>query len=149
MMNKTEYFKLMIICQTYNLIKVWKMWYYHIFKTHLTNNHQFKIYVRFVEMTCRRNEIVDEINLSTKRIIWRCGVDEMTCRRLDPNHCGIVTLWVNACICKRNRMVQIYRDDILDAYVIPYAGTISDFLLQEGNTQTRSHTTVIVDDYLQ
>ncbi|KFM64816.1 Transposable element Tcb2 transposase, partial [Stegodyphus mimosarum] len=43
---------------------------------------------------------------------------------------------------------QIYRDDILDAYVRPYAGAIGDaFLLQDDNA--RPHRARIVDDYLQ
>ncbi|GBL90629.1 hypothetical protein AVEN_219300-1 [Araneus ventricosus] len=51
----------------------------------------------------------------------------------------LVSLWVGA---------QTYRDDILDAYVRPYAGTIgNDFLLQDDNA--RLHRACIVDDYLQ
>ncbi|GBN24624.1 Transposable element Tcb1 transposase [Araneus ventricosus] len=43
---------------------------------------------------------------------------------------------------------QAYRDDILHAYVHPYAGAIGDdFLLQDDNA--RSHRARIVDDYLQ
>ncbi|KFM62332.1 Transposable element Tcb1 transposase, partial [Stegodyphus mimosarum] len=43
---------------------------------------------------------------------------------------------------------QVYRDDILDAYMRPYAGAISDaFLLQDDNA--RPHRVSIVDDYLQ
>ena len=43
---------------------------------------------------------------------------------------------------------QIYRDDILDAYMHPYAGAIGDaFRLQDDNA--RPHRDLIVDDYLQ
>ncbi|GBM35827.1 Transposable element Tc3 transposase [Araneus ventricosus] len=43
---------------------------------------------------------------------------------------------------------QAYRDNILDAYVRPYAGAIGDdFLLQDDNA--RLHRARIVDDYLQ
>ncbi|GBN76007.1 Transposable element Tc1 transposase [Araneus ventricosus] len=43
---------------------------------------------------------------------------------------------------------QAYRDDILHAYVRPYAGEIGDgFLLQDDNA--RPHRARIVDDYLQ
>ena len=43
---------------------------------------------------------------------------------------------------------QSYRDDILDAYVRPYAGEIGDvFLLQDDNA--RPHEASIIDDYLQ
>ena len=43
---------------------------------------------------------------------------------------------------------EVYRDDILDAYVHPHAGAIGDvFLLQDDNA--RPHGAHIVDDYLQ
>ncbi|GBM43825.1 hypothetical protein AVEN_166223-1 [Araneus ventricosus] len=43
---------------------------------------------------------------------------------------------------------QTYRDDILDAYVRPYAGAIvDDFLLQDDNARPRRAR--ILDDYLQ
>ncbi|KFM63970.1 Transposable element Tcb2 transposase, partial [Stegodyphus mimosarum] len=43
---------------------------------------------------------------------------------------------------------QVYRDDILDAYVCPFAGAIGDaFLLQDDNA--RPHRARIIDDYLQ
>ena len=43
---------------------------------------------------------------------------------------------------------HVYRDDILDAYVRPYAGAIGDaFLLQDDNA--RPHRARIVDVYLQ
>ncbi|GBL96397.1 hypothetical protein AVEN_43715-1 [Araneus ventricosus] len=43
---------------------------------------------------------------------------------------------------------KAYRDDILDAYVCPYAGAIGDdFLLQDDNAKL--HRARIVDDYLQ
>ncbi|KFM65636.1 hypothetical protein X975_01003, partial [Stegodyphus mimosarum] len=43
---------------------------------------------------------------------------------------------------------QVYRDDILDAYVCPYAGAVGDaFLVQDNNS--RPHGAPIVDDYLQ
>ena len=43
---------------------------------------------------------------------------------------------------------QIYRDDILDAYVIPYAWAIGNaFRLQDDNARPRRDR--IVDDYLQ
>ncbi|KFM66351.1 Transposable element Tc3 transposase, partial [Stegodyphus mimosarum] len=43
---------------------------------------------------------------------------------------------------------QVYRDDILDAYVCPYPEGIGDaFLLQDNNV--RPHRAHIIDDYLQ
>ncbi|GBM71032.1 hypothetical protein AVEN_272378-1 [Araneus ventricosus] len=45
------------------------------------------------------------------------------------------------------RPSQAYKDDILDAYVLPYAGAIGDdFLLQDDNTIP--HRSRIMDDYL-
>ena len=49
---------------------------------------------------------------------------------------------------KGTENAEVYRDDILDAYVRPYAGAIGDaFLLQDDNA--RPHRARIVDDYLQ
>ncbi|KFM62659.1 Transposable element Tc1 transposase, partial [Stegodyphus mimosarum] len=44
--------------------------------------------------------------------------------------------------------LRVYRDDIFDAYVHPYAGPIGDaFLLHYENART--HRAHIIDDYLQ
>ncbi|GBL84078.1 hypothetical protein AVEN_100925-1 [Araneus ventricosus] len=41
-----------------------------------------------------------------------------------------------------------YRDEILDPYVLPYAGAIgNDFILMDDNA--RPHRTVVVADYLE
>ncbi|GBM82953.1 hypothetical protein AVEN_68103-1 [Araneus ventricosus] len=49
---------------------------------------------------------------------------------------------------RSGQIAKSYRDDILDAYVRPYAGAIGDdFLLQDDNA--RPNRTRIVDDYLQ
>ncbi|GBM13061.1 hypothetical protein AVEN_101910-1 [Araneus ventricosus] len=44
--------------------------------------------------------------------------------------------------------VQAFRDDILDAYVRPYAGAIGDDFLQKDD-KARPHRARIVGDYLQ
>ena len=47
-----------------------------------------------------------------------------------------------------NENAQIYRDDILDAYVRPFAGAVGDaFVLQDDNV--RPHRARIVDVYLE
>ncbi|KFM75462.1 hypothetical protein X975_23465, partial [Stegodyphus mimosarum] len=65
---------------------------------------------------------------------------------------GVGSLWVDAQTSMSFQggtvNAQVYRDDILDAYVRPYVGAIGDaFLLQEDNA--RPHRACIVDDYLQ
>ena len=70
---------------------------------------------------------------------------------------GSVCIWVDISLRGRTNLyvfprgvvnAQVYRDDIFDAYVRPYAGAIDDaFLLQDDNA--RPHRAHIVDDFLQ
>ncbi|KFM62471.1 Transposable element Tc1 transposase, partial [Stegodyphus mimosarum] len=77
-------------------------------------------------------------------------------RERDAYGRGSVCVWggiaLGACtdlrVFPRRTVIQVYRDDILDAYVYPYAGAMGDaFLLHDDNS--RPHRARIVDDYLQ
>ena len=49
---------------------------------------------------------------------------------------------------RRTVNAQVYRDDIFDAFVRPYAGAIDDAFLSKDHN-ARPHRSHIVDDYLQ
>ncbi|KFM62725.1 Transposable element Tcb1 transposase, partial [Stegodyphus mimosarum] len=97
---------------------------------------------------------------SRRYLIWR--ETEIRChpsdiRERDAYGRGSVCVWGSISLDGRTDLHvfprgtvngQVYRDDILDAYVRPYAGAIGDaFLLQDD--KSRPHRAHIVDDYLQ
>lgn len=97
---------------------------------------------------------------SRRYLIWRepgTRYHPSNIRERDAYGRGSVCVWGGISLGGRTHLhvfprgtvnAQVYRDDILDAYVRPYAGAIGDaFLLQDDNA--RPHRARIVDDYLQ
>ncbi|KFM62362.1 Transposable element Tcb1 transposase, partial [Stegodyphus mimosarum] len=95
---------------------------------------------------------------SRRYIIWRelgTRYHPSNIRKRDAYERGIVCVWGGIYFGgstdlnffpKGTVNAQVYRDDILDAYVHPYAGAIGDaFLLQDDNA--RPHKVCIIDDY--
>ncbi|KFM57061.1 Transposable element Tcb2 transposase, partial [Stegodyphus mimosarum] len=105
------------------------------------------------------NESSFSLEIDSSYLIWRelgTRYHPSNIRERDAYGRGRVCVWDGISLGGRtyihvfpreNVNAQVYRDDILDAYVRPYAGTIGDvFLLQDDNA--RPHRVRIVDDYL-